>query len=98
MPLPSLGLLRLTPPDIKDVGVNSGTGDLSERVRRYHANRERRVFLGAEIGNVQMINDNVGRLNIKSRNDQATRRCTWQSTPLPDAVEALLVPAPGSMH
>ena len=45
MPLPSLGLLRLTPPDIKDVGVNSGTGDLSERVRRYHVNRERRVFL-----------------------------------------------------
>ena len=93
----TVGRRHLKPTDADDdadptgVGLNSGTGDLSERVRRYHVNRERLVFLGAETGNVQLINDNVGRLNIRSRNDRGY-------TPLHvavdaahlDAVEALL--------
>ena len=92
MPLPSLGFLRLTPPKPEDVGApSSDTRDLIERVRDYHVNRERRVFFGAETGNVQLINDNVGRLNIHRRNDRGY-------TPLHvavdaghlDAVEALL--------
>ena len=91
MPLPSLGFLRLTPPKPEDVGApSSDTRDLIERVRDYHVKRER-VFLGAETGNVQLINNNVGRLNIHRRNDRGY-------TPLHvavdaghlDAVEALL--------
>ena len=77
--------------DPTGVNANSGTGDLVERVRQYHINRQRRVFLGAETGNVQLINDNVDRLNINRRNHRGY-------TPLHvavdaghlDAVEALL--------
>ena len=84
MPLPSLGFLRLTPPKPEDVGApSSGTDDLIERVRDYYVNRERerRVFLGAETGNVQLIHDNVGLNNIYRRNDLGY-------TPLHVAVDA----------
>ena len=83
--------VKATDADDTGVNLNSGTGDLVERVRQYHINRQRRVFLGAETGNVQLINDNVSRLNIHRRNHRGY-------TPLHvavdaghlDAVEALL--------
>ena len=82
MPLPSLGFLRLTPPKPEDVGApSSDTRDLIERVRDYHVNRERRVFFGAETGNVQLINDNVDDSTFTAATIVATRPSTWPSTP-----------------
>ena len=66
MNLPSLGLVRLTPPapeDVDDVGVglNSGTGDLTERVRRHYTVRGERMLRGAETGDADLVAQNLGR-------------------------------------